>query len=91
MTRGGTGSPPSHSQKLIVGSFFGVRLYVPVNNFSVMAGRSHCFLGITSTFGKVKLFGVTSRSDPYPRYELTVRTSVPGYIPGLFSAISTTN
>ena len=29
---------------------FRLRLYVPVNNFSVMSGRSHCFLGITSTF-----------------------------------------
>ena len=29
---------------------FGLRLYVPVNNFSVMSGRSHHFLGITSTF-----------------------------------------
>ena len=28
---------------------FGLRLYVPVNNFSVMSGRSHRFLGITST------------------------------------------
>ena len=25
------------------------RFNVPVNNFSVMSGRSHCFLGITST------------------------------------------
>ena len=29
---------------------FGLRLYVPVNNFSVMSGQSHRFLGITSTF-----------------------------------------
>ena len=29
---------------------FGLRLYIPVNNFSVMSGRSHRFLGITSTF-----------------------------------------
>ena len=27
-----------------------VRLNVPVNNFSVMSGQSHHFLGITSTF-----------------------------------------
>ena len=27
-------------------------LNVPVNNFSVMFGQSHCFLGITSTFGE---------------------------------------
>ena len=29
---------------------FWLRLYVPVNNFSVMSGRSHRFLSITSTF-----------------------------------------
>ena len=33
--------------------FFRLRLYVPVNNFSVMSGRSHRFLGITSTFWEV--------------------------------------
>ena len=32
---------------------FGLRLYFPVNNFSVMSGRSHCFLGTTSTFWEV--------------------------------------
>ena len=31
---------------------FGLMLYVPVNNFSVMAGRSHRFLGITSTLSR---------------------------------------
>ena len=29
--------------------WLGLRLYVQVNNFSVMSGRSHRFLGITST------------------------------------------
>ena len=29
-----------------------LRLNVPVNNFSVMSGWSHSFLGITSTFGE---------------------------------------
>ena len=28
----------------------GLRLFVPVNNFSVMSGRSHRFLCITSPF-----------------------------------------
>ena len=28
---------------------FVLRLNVPVNNFSVMSGRSQCFLGLTST------------------------------------------
>ena len=40
-------------------SFFvcllGLRFYVPVNNFSVMSGRSHRFLGITSTFWEVNV------------------------------------
>ena len=31
----------------------GLRRYVPVNNFSVMSGRSHRFLCITSTFWEV--------------------------------------
>ena len=30
--------------------WFGLMLDVPVNNFSVKLGRSHRFLGITSTF-----------------------------------------
>ena len=34
---------------------FGLRLYVPVNNFSVMSGQSHRFLGITSTFLEVNV------------------------------------
>ena len=31
--------------------FFVLRLNVPVNNFSVMSGRSQRFLGLTSTVG----------------------------------------
>ena len=31
--------------------WFGLMLNIPLNNFSVMLGRSHRFLGITSTFG----------------------------------------
>ena len=40
-----------------VGWLVGLRLYTPVNNFSVMSGRSHRFLGITSTctFWKVNV------------------------------------
>ena len=34
---------------------FWVRLYVPVNNFSVMSGRNQHFLGITSTFWEVNV------------------------------------
>ena len=34
---------------------FGLRLYVQVNNFPVMSGRSHRFLGITSTFWEVNV------------------------------------
>ena len=33
---------------------FVLRLHVPVNNFSVMSGQSHRFLGITCTFGGVE-------------------------------------
>ena len=32
--------------------FVSLLLNVPVNNFSVMSGWRHPFLGITSTFGK---------------------------------------
>ena len=39
------------SYKRNFGYWFGLKLNVPVNNFSVMLGRSHRFLGITSTFG----------------------------------------
>ena len=40
--------------RIFVGFFelvwFGLMLNVPVNNFSVMLGRSHRFLGITNSF-----------------------------------------
>ena len=36
----------------IIVNLFVLRLKVQVNNFSVMSGLSHCFLGITSTFGE---------------------------------------
>ena len=35
--------------------FVSLLLNVAVNNFSVMSGRSHRFLGITSTFGEVNV------------------------------------
>ena len=35
--------------------WFGLMLNVPVNNFSVMLGQSHRFLGITSSFLGVKM------------------------------------
>ena len=45
--------------------WFGLMLNIPVNNFSVMLGRSHRFLGITSTFGgKYVLLKDTTRIDP---------------------------
>ena len=34
---------------------FGLRLYIPVNIFSVMSGWGHRFLGITSTFWEVNV------------------------------------
>ena len=36
---------------LLLCFWFGLMLNVPVDNFSVMLGRSNRFLGITSTFG----------------------------------------
>ena len=39
----------------MVGWLIKLILNVPVNNFSVMLGRSHRFLGITSTFGEVNV------------------------------------
>ena len=44
----------AEEQKRMIKVLFGLRLYVPVNNFSVMSGRSHRFLGITSTFWAVR-------------------------------------
>ena len=35
---------------VIITCLFVLRLNVPVNNFSVISGQSHCFLGITSSF-----------------------------------------
>ena len=43
----------SHAVVLVfVCLFVSVEAKVPVNNFKVMSGRSHRFLGITSTFGE---------------------------------------
>ena len=39
----------------VIHFLFGLRLYVPVNNFSVISGWSHRFLGITSTFWEVNV------------------------------------
>ena len=42
-----------HILNCVSGEFVCVEAYnVPVNNFSVMSGWSHRFLGITSTFGE---------------------------------------
>ena len=46
----------SHFENLVL-----LRLNVPVNNFSVKSGRSHRFLGITSTFRRVN--GLCSRTQ----------------------------
>ena len=47
--------PCGCKQNLYLFCLFGLRLYVSVNNFSVMSGRSHRFPGITSTFGEVNV------------------------------------
>ena len=46
---------------------FGLMLNVLVNNFSVMLGQSHCFLGITSTFlgGRYVLLKDTTRGPEW--------------------------
>ena len=46
-----TSLDPDQAQ-LFVLFVFVLRLNNPVNNFSAMSGRSHRFLGITSTFGE---------------------------------------
>ena len=38
---------------IYISCLFVLRFNVPVNNFSVMSGQSHRFLGITSTFGEL--------------------------------------
>ena len=43
------------SETVLFVCLFGLRHYVPVDNFSVMSGRSHRFLGITSTFREVNV------------------------------------
>ena len=50
-------------------SFVSFLLNVPVNNLSVLSGRSHRFLGITSTFlgGKCILLKATKRRSERPR------------------------
>ena len=50
-------------KKMQIVCSFGLRLYVPVNNFSVMSRWSHRFQGITSTFfgGKCILLKDTTR------------------------------
>ena len=45
-----TCTPLSHLHGIVGLVLVLLRLNVPVNNFSVMSGRSHLFLGITSTF-----------------------------------------
>ena len=42
---------PLRALFLVFYFFLGLMLNVPVNNYSVMLGWNHRFLGITSTFG----------------------------------------
>ena len=51
-----------------------LRFNVPVNNFSVMSGLSHCFLGITSTFWEVNI--LLKDKDVEGLYYLVVKTEV---------------
>ena len=56
---------------------FVLRLNIPVNNFSVMSGWSHRFLGITSTFRGVKCLALESDTLPQshhaPRFRLSYK------------------
>ena len=47
--------------------FVSLRLNVPVNNFSVMLGRSYRFLGMTSTFGSKCILFVGPEWSSKPR------------------------
>ena len=66
-----------HSTADIV-CLFVLRFNVPVNNFSVMSGRSHCFLSITSTFrckvscSRTKPGGGRFRTPDLPLQSLTL-------------------
>ena len=68
---------------------FWLRLYVPVNNFPVMSGWSHRFLGITGTFWEVNVscsriqHGDPSKIEP-PTSRSGVRhsTTRPPRLPG---------
>ena len=44
-----------HLAQLFLFCLFRLRLYISVNNFSVMSGWSHRYLGITSTFWEVNV------------------------------------
>ena len=63
---------------------FGLRVYVPVNNFSVMSGRSHRFLGISSTFWEVNVS--CSRIQHGDQSELK-KAEILGYSWGIMSRV----
>ena len=59
--------------------WFGLMLNVPVNNFSVMLGRSHRFLGITSTIwggGKFVLLKDTTRRPEWGSIKSSFERSI---------------
>ena len=64
-----------------------LRLNFPVNNFSVMSGRSHHFLGITSIFGGVKCLAQGHNTaevgfePPTSRYRVRGSTTEPPRLP----------
>ena len=66
----------SHNATQMIGLVC-LMLYVPANNFSVVLGRSHHFLGITSTFwGKYVLFKNATRQPEWGSNPRTLESEV---------------
>ena len=64
------------AQKCMFVCLFGLRLYVTVNNFSVISGRSHHFLVITSTFWEVNVScSRIQHGDPQKCMRIQVNTT----------------
>ena len=58
---------------------FVLRLNIPVNNFSVMSGWSHRFLGITSTFGETFIFELLCDKSKFWGFRPSEDSDQPGY------------
>ena len=72
-----------------------LRIYVTVNNFLVMSGRSHRFLGINSTFWKVNVScsriqhgDLSENRTPTSRSGVRRSTTRPPHLPLQFDSMS---